>query len=85
VKYLSSIIGVINHGDEESGSTIQEFRDIKAKTEKKGILDLVILGFVRHKLEFKSYSDYFKLKINPSVTWRIDNFRAGRRIKKLGC
>ena len=83
VKYLSSIIGVINHGDEESGSTIQEFRDTKAKTEKKGILEVVILGFLRHKREFKSYSDYFKLKINPSVTWRIDDFRAKRIIKKL--
>ena len=84
-KFLSSIIGVINHGDQESGSTIQEFRDTQAKTKKKGLLDVVILDFARQKSEFKSYSEYFKLKISPSVTWRIDNFRARRRTKKREC
>lgn len=84
INYLSSIAGVINHGDQESGSLINNpLRDQSVK-RKKRVLDVLALDFLRNFKAFSSYSEYFRLKIAPSFTWRIDNFRADQLRRRDG-
>jgi GR25 family glycosyltransferase involved in LPS biosynthesis len=83
VQYLSSIAGVINHGDQESGSLINSPLRNQRITRTKRVADTFALDFLRNFRAFNSYSEYFSLKIAPSFKWRIDNFRASRLIKEL--
>ena len=83
VQYLSSITGVINHGDQESGSLIDSpVRNQRIRRTKR-VVDILILDFLRNSRTFNSYSQYFSIKVAPSFKWRIDNFRATRLIKEL--
>ena len=83
VAYFSSIVGVINHGDLQSGSTIQHVkRDLRTNRAKR-LIDTALVDFWRYREEFSSFAEYLGVKVLPSFTWRIDDFRGKRRLKKL--
>jgi len=83
VTYFSSLVGVISHGDQQSGSTIQHVNRDSAKIRISRLLHVLFLDFWRYRNEFNSVADYFILKIAPSLTWRIDNFRGRLGFHKL--
>ncbi len=83
VTYFSSVIGVISHGDLKSGSTIQHVRREAGKSRLKRLINAVFVDFWRYRGEFSSPKEYFILKIKPSLTWRIDDFRGKRMARKL--
>jgi hypothetical protein len=83
VAYFSSILGVISHGDLQSGSTIQHVkRDLRTNRVKR-LIEIVLVDFWRYRKEFSSLNEYVQVKVSPSFTWRIDDFRGKRRLRKL--
>jgi hypothetical protein len=83
VAYFSSIVGVISHGDLQSGSTIQHVkRDLRTNRVKR-LIKTVLVDFWRYRKEFSSLKEYVQVKVLPSFTWRIDDFRGTRRLRKL--
>jgi hypothetical protein len=83
VKYLSSLAGVINHGDQQSGSVIQHLSRDRGFSRLRRFLNIMFLDFWRYRREFSSLSEYFRLKVKPSFTWRLDDIRAKRALRKL--
>jgi hypothetical protein len=83
VVYLSSLVGVINHGDQQSGSVIQHLRRERGLNRLRKLLRILFLDFWRFRREFQSPSEYLRLKIGPSLTWRLDDKRAKRALRKL--
>ncbi len=82
--YFSTIGGVISHGDLQSGSTIQHVnRDLEMSRLKRLIASMFI-DYWRYRKEFNSPTEYLCLKIAPSFTWRIDDFRSKWIARKLG-
>lgn len=83
VAYISSIVGVITHGDLHSGSTIQHVKRDSRFNRVKRLLDTLFVDFWRYRKEFRSFPEYWNLRVTPSFTWRIDDFRGKRRLRKL--
>jgi hypothetical protein len=83
VVYLSSLVGVINHGDQQSGSVIQHLRRERGLNRLRKVLRILFLDFWRFRREFQSPSEYLRLKVRPSLTWRLDDIRAKRALRKL--
>jgi hypothetical protein len=85
VQYFSSIVGVVNHGDQESGSLITASGRVLSERQSRTqrVLDVALLDFQRNRGIFTTYRLYFRYKVLPSITWRFDNFRGKRKAKKL--
>lgn len=83
VVYLSSLVGVINHGDQQSGSVIQHLRRERGLNRLRNLLKILFVDFWRFRREFHSPSEYLKLKVKPSLTWRLDDKRAKRALRNL--
>jgi GR25 family glycosyltransferase involved in LPS biosynthesis len=81
--YLSSLTGVINHGDGQSGSVIQHPSREKGLNRFKKLHRVIFFDYWRFRQEFSSFSEYVSLKITPSFTWRIDDLRAKSKATKL--
>ncbi|CAN2171342.1 Glycosyl transferase, family 25 [Candidatus Nanopelagicaceae bacterium] len=83
VTFLSSIVGVISHGDLHSGSTIQHVNRELGVSRLKRLINILFVDFWRYRNEFTSFAEYLSLKVAPSFTWRIDDFRGKRKARKL--
>lgn len=83
VTYLSSIVGVISHGDLQSGSTIQHVKRELGVSRFKRLINTLFVDFWRYRKEFTSFAEYLSLKVAPSFTWRIDDFRGKRKAREL--
>ena len=83
VVYLSSLVGVINHGDQYSGSVIQHLDSVRGFNRFKKFSRILFLDFLRYRKEFKSPAEFFILKVRPSITWRLDDLRGKRALRKL--
>jgi GR25 family glycosyltransferase involved in LPS biosynthesis len=81
VKFYSGLLGVVNHGDLESGSLIEKLGREMVANSRKSFLEKSLLDYLRHKRYFQSYGEYFKLRVLPSLTWRIDDTRAERQLR----
>jgi hypothetical protein len=81
--YFSTIGDVISHGDLQSGSTIQHVNRDLEMSRLKRLITSMFIDYWRYRKEFNSPTEYLCLKIAPSFTWRIDDFRGKRMAQKL--
>ena len=83
VVYLSSLVGVINHGDQQSGSVIQHLQRKRGLSRLGKFFRIMFLDFWQFRREFHSPMEYLRMKVRPSLTWRLDDKRAKHALRRL--
>ena len=66
--------GVINHGDDQTVSLIDQTGRVKTGKAHK-MLMLTCVPYLMNKKMFLNFTEYFRFAIMPTFTWRIDNWR----------
>lgn len=66
--------GFIQHGDEQTGSLIDQTGRVKTG-KLRVMIRYSCLPYVLNRKLFSSFREYFKFAILPSITWRIDKIR----------
>jgi hypothetical protein len=80
--FFTTINGVALHGDAETSSVLDLYGRDKLP-RRYGLRKFLIYPYFESRGFFPTFSQYFKLMILPSITWRIDNARFSVKQKKL--
>ena len=74
VKFYTTILGVVTHGDSNTWSLIDSVG--RKKTGRaRNLLKLTFLPFLINRNLFIGIHEYYRACIKPSLTWRIDSIK----------
>ena len=79
VKFYTTIHGVVTHGDSYTSSLIDSVGRKKAN-RLQNLSKLTFLPYVVNRNLFANISEYFKICIKPSFTWRIDSLKIRNKL-----
>ena len=78
-KFYTTIHGVVTHGDSNTSSLIDSVGR-KKTNRSQNLLKLTFLPYIVNRSLFTNISEYYKICIKPSFTWRIDSLKIRNKL-----